>query len=257
MNTAKRILVLAGLVTAGFSAVFLLPETPPMHDTRLARHLPEAFGEWRGTPVEVSQQELKVLAKDTTFERYSFEQRYDSTALPVEVSIVFSGKDLNNSIHRPETCLKTQGWDFARMRFLTLPQAAAGGPLPVKEILYKRTRLDANGKPAIAPNGSQLEDWQLIYYTFIGHTTITPGHYGRTFADIRDRVVGGFDQTWAYVTFSARVIGKYEDQGFDLKGANAMNVEETGRYLEDFIGKLTPLILAPPPEETSSVATTR
>lgn len=244
MSLAKKILVLTGVLAVGLSTVFFLPETPPMRDTRLARHLPETFGEWRGYDVQVGERELAILAKDTGFERKSYKQRYDSSAQPVEVSVVFSGKDLNNSIHRPETCLKTQGWEFVRLRYITLPDAANGAPLPVKEMLCKRMRLNEDGEPMMSPNGTPSEDWQLLYYTFIGHTTITPGHYSRTFADIRDRVLGGYDQTWAYATFSTPIMGKYSEQGFTLGGTRPLNEEETGQYLADFIGNLTPKVLS-------------
>ncbi len=253
MNFPKRLLVLASLMAVGFSTVFLLPKVHPMRDSRLGRNLPAKLGEWEGRDVVVGEKELKVLAQDTGFERKSYSQRYDSTALPVEVSIVFSGKDLNNSIHRPETCLKTQGWDFVRLRYLNLP----GSGLPVKEMLCKRVRLNEEGKPVAGRDGKPFEDWQLLYYTFIGHSTITPGHYKRTFADIRDRVAGGYDQTWAYATFSAQITGKYEEQGVYLRGMTPMDIDQTGKYLDDFIGTLMPKVLAPPPGESGGMAVRR
>lgn len=248
MNLAKRMLVLTAVVAATFSAVFLLPETHPMRESRLARHLPELSGDWRGRDVPISERELKVLANDTGFERKSYVQRYDSTSLPVEVSIVFSGKDLNNSIHRPETCLKTQGWEFVRLGYLTLPNG-----LPVREMLCRRPMKGAEGARITTPQGDQAYDWQLLYYTFIGHSSITPGHYGRTFADIRDRVVGGYDQTWAYATFSATVTGKYKEQGLGSGWLTSLDEAQTGKYLADFIADLMPKVLAPPPGSSPQV----
>jgi hypothetical protein len=257
MNPCQRIGLLTGLVAAGFSSVLLLPDAPPMRESRLARHLPAKFGEWEGRDVQISDKELEVLANDTGFERKSYQQRYNSTVPGVEVSIVFSGKDLNNSIHRPETCLKTQGWEFVRLRYLNLPGARGGKGLPVKEMLCKRVRRDENKQPVLLENGKPLEDWQLLYYTFIGYQTITPGHYSRTFADIRDRVVGGYDQTWAYATFSTLVTGKYREQGASLGYMTPMSIEETGVYLGDFIRTLTPSVLAPAPNHSNEIAGSR
>ena len=254
MKPLSRIGLLTGLVAAGFSTVFLVPEAPPIRDSRLARHLPAVFGDWRGQDVLISPKELKVLANDTGFERKSYEQRYNSSVPAVEVSIVFSGKDLNNSIHRPETCLKTQGWDFVRLRYLNLPATGGGPGLPVKEMLCRRLRLDEQGNPVTLPDGKPLEDWQLLYYTFIGYHTITPGHYARTFSDIRDRVIGGYDQTWAYATFSTIVTGKYAEQGALRESMTPMSIEETGAYLAEFINTLTPSVLAPPPATSTTVA---
>lgn len=257
MNPVKRIGLLAGILTAGFSTIFLLPKTPPIKDTRLAAHLPEKFGEWGGKDVAIGDKELTVLAGDTRFERKSYSQRYNSTAPPVEVSIVFSGKDLNNSIHRPETCLTAAGWRFVRLRYHTVPGSGGRPGLPVKEMLCKKPRHDEKGQPVMLPDGKQLEDWMLLYYTFIGHNEITPGHYSRTFIDIRDRVIGGYDQTWAYATFSTKVTGKYVDQGASIGYMTPMSIDQTGDYLAEFINSLTPAVLAPPPKSSNDVASTR
>jgi hypothetical protein len=249
--------VLAAVAATAFSSVFLLPKVPPMRESRLARHLPETLGEWKGKHVIVGEKELEVLANDTGFERKSYAQPENPRAIPVEVSIVFSGKDLNNSIHRPETCLRTQGWEFVRLRYLNLPGVGSEHGMPVKEMLCRRVRLDPEGKPMMNPAGKPWEDWQLLYYTFIGHTDITPGHYARTFADIRDRVVGGYDQTWAYATFSTLVTGKYAEQGFDLGGTPARDIDQTGQYLADFMGTLMPQVLAPVPGKNGTATAAR
>jgi hypothetical protein len=254
---AKRMLTLALVTATAFSAVFLLPKTPPMRDSRLARHLPAEFSSWTGKGVMVSERELKVLANDTGFERKSYSKSPADLAGSVEVSIVFSGKDLNNSIHRPETCLRTQGWTFERMRFLTVPDLLDGRGLPVKEILCRKKRIDQDGKPILNPKGEPIEDWQLLYYTFIGHTEITPGHYSRTFRDIRDRVLGGYDQTWAYATFSTIVSAKYADQGFNLGATPARDIDQTGEYLASFMRELLPRVIAPPPGEKPATTAAR
>lgn len=257
MNLAKRLGILTALVTAGFSTVFLLPKVPPMKESRLSRQLPAKFGEWDGRDLPVSKKELAILARDTGFERKSYSQRYDSTMPPVDVSIVFSGKDLNNSIHRPEICLRAQGWEFVRLRYLNLPGKAGGEGTAVKEMLCKRPRQTKTGEPELLPNGKLLEDWQLVYYTFIGHRKITPGHYDRTVTDIRDRVIGGYDQTWAYATFSTLVTGKYREQGVSTGLITPMTEEETAKYLTEFINTLKPIVVAPPPGSAKEVATTR
>jgi hypothetical protein len=42
----------------------------------------------------------------------------------------------------------------------------------------------------------------LTYYFFVGHDRITNDHLGRTFIDIKDRLVRGMDQRWAYTSVS-------------------------------------------------------
>ena len=42
----------------------------------------------------------------------------------------------------------------------------------------------------------------LTYYFFVGHDQITNEHVTRTLIDMKDRLVKGMDQRWAYVSFS-------------------------------------------------------
>lgn len=42
----------------------------------------------------------------------------------------------------------------------------------------------------------------VTYYFFVGHDSITNDHLGRTFVDIKDRLLKGRDQRWAYVSTS-------------------------------------------------------
>ena len=42
----------------------------------------------------------------------------------------------------------------------------------------------------------------LTYYFFVGHDHVTNDHLGRTFVDIKDRLVRGMDQRWAYASVS-------------------------------------------------------
>jgi hypothetical protein len=42
----------------------------------------------------------------------------------------------------------------------------------------------------------------VTYYFFVGHDHMTNDHLGRTFMDMKDRLVRGMDQRWAYVSAS-------------------------------------------------------
>jgi len=42
----------------------------------------------------------------------------------------------------------------------------------------------------------------LTYYFFVGHDSITNNHLQRTLIDMKDRLVKGMDQRWAYVSTS-------------------------------------------------------
>jgi hypothetical protein len=84
---------------------------------------------------------------------------------------------------------------------------------------------------------------RVQYYTFFGHTGITESHYGRTFIDMKDRLFKGFDQQWAYATFSVPVTQTYVDQGLMEDGPGAFTLEQSEEILEQFIRKLGPLVV--------------
>ena len=110
-----------------------------------------------------------------------------------------------------------------------------GSDLPVREIVCK--------KPVIREDGSSFEAMRVQYYTFFGHTEITESHYGRTFQDMKDRLFKGFDQQWAYATFSIPVTKIYADQGLMKDGPGVFNLEQSEEILENFIRKLGPLVV--------------
>lgn len=255
---AKRLILLAAILFAGFGATFLLPRVPTMRPSLMGLEMPATFGNWESVKVPISERELKVLAKDTRFERRIFGELIGTGRPVIEASIVFSGKDINNSIHRPEVCLTTQGWNFVRQRYVTLPDMLpGGGDLVVRELVCKRTRRDEkSGDPIKLPGGGFFEDWQILYYTFIGATDTTASHYGRTFIDIRDRVLGGYDQQWAYATFSSQVIGKYREQGVDTGTLEPLDLDQTGSHIASFMRELMPKVMQSPQAESPAPATT-
>ena len=231
----KRLYILAAFMAVGFSMIWLLPKSESMKLSRLARNLPLQFASMEGKRVEVTGKELDILAKDTEFERAQYINKANPYQPAVEVSVVFSGKDLNNSIHRPERCLRSQGWNFTKERKVVIKGALPdGSDLPFREIVCQQ--------PVKLKNGKTITTMRVQYYTFFGHTAITEDHYGRTLQDMKDRLFKGYDQQWAYATFSMPVTQVYADQGL-LKGPGVFTLEQTEKMLEDFIRQLSPLVI--------------
>jgi hypothetical protein len=77
----------------------------------------------------------------------------------------------------------------------------------------------------------------LSYYWFIGHNDMTASHLTRTGIDLRDRVLYGYNQRWAYVTVS----------GIVTKGwaTPERGEEETTAIVEGFIRELAPQLKRP------------
>ena len=68
----------------------------------------------------------------------------------------------------------------------------------------------------------------ITYYFFVGHDQVTNDHLQRTFIDMKDRLLRGMDQRWAYVSVSMWY-GK-------VPGIQAeIPMEEADRKLKDFV----------------------
>ena len=209
----KRLAGLQLILLGGLGSVFLIPKDIKVRPSAIGLSLPEMVGDWQGADALVSDGEREILGPDTQFARKLYAKGMDE----ILVSIVLSGPDMNTSIHRPERCLPAQGWTILNSEKVSLPMAA--GNLKVTRLRNVRTVPLQNGQPFTIKN--------LSYYWFVGHSDITPSHYERTWIDIRDRVLKGQNQQWAYVTVSANVTRDFKIFGHDEK--------QTDEIMRDFI----------------------
>lgn len=178
---------------------------------------------WYGIKTQESERERKVLAKDTRFSKaiYKLVPRvpWESPHPQISVSIIYSGQDMGNSIHRPEVCLPAQG-------HLNLQSEVSSITLSNGETL-KFTRL-TSATPF--PNAPRKRLHHIHYYVFVGHRSIHHSHIARTLQDTWDRSVNGEVQSWAYFqagTYWAPELG--------------ISKEEADRRLRKLISELLPL----------------
>lgn len=216
----KRLFKVQVVLLAGFGSVFLLPQSSKTSPAGIAMTLPNVVGVWIGDDAEITQKERDTLAKDTQFVRkiYTGPERDQ-----IFVSIVLSGDDMTNSIHRPERCLPAQGWlvRSSSKRTIQLPN---GNPLEVTKL--------QNSQVLEAPDKRRFTLNNLDYYWFIGYNDMTASHLTRTGIDLRDRILRGVGQRWAYVTIAANVT-----EGL---GRNGRSEKQTTEMIEDFIRQLGP-----------------
>lgn len=176
------------------SSVFILPRQEQLMESSISPDLPVSFDlpGWQGTKIQESEVERTSLAADTRFSKAQYTRLrrvfWEKETPPVEVSIVYSGSDMNSSIHRPERCLPSQGHvnlltSASELRLedgrtITLTRLTSRVPLPNRD------------------DGLTLNF--ISYYVFIGHGTMHHTHIGRTLQDMYDRVTCGYVQRWAY-----------------------------------------------------------
>ncbi len=197
-------LMLPVLLGGGLATVHLLPEAGEMARSAVKMDLPAKAGTWTMRSVPVTELELSILAADTSFSKAiclrAREGEVDlasGLAVPdrIDLSIVLSGHDLNNSIHRPERCMPSQGHVIGSSSNVHL-ELENGRKLTARRLLSVQS---------IPTNEARTEYASfncVTYYFFVGHHRITQDHLKRTLWDMQDRLVLGMDQRWAYVSAS-------------------------------------------------------
>ena len=187
------------------SAVYLLPKVGAVAQSAVIMDLPDDSGAWAFDKQYASEREIKTLAPDTEFSKATCLRarpgeinRYGNPVPDVvQLSIVLSGADINNSIHRPERCMPSQGHNITSSseRILKL---ANGRQFAVTRLVS----VQSVQNQAVKEREEYLKYNCLTYYFFVGHDRVTDGHWARTFLDIKDRLVRGMDQRWAYASVS-------------------------------------------------------
>lgn len=242
----RRLLILQLLLLGGLGSVFLLPKAPPMQASALvvnAQDHPDLPNQlimsgWSGgNRIKPAEKELAALADDTNFARRNYFRPVPgsldrSLTQTLQASIVLSGKDLNNSIHRPERCLPAQGMNIESGTLMKVP-LRSGKALTLKKLHCSATDA-ATGTPYV----------YLNYYWFVGHDSLQYSHYGRTLKDMKDRLIQGYDQRWAYITVSLSLISV---PGVNEMGQRVNMVapteEEADRLVSEFVSELAPEII--------------
>ncbi len=221
----KRLGTVALVLLVGFGSVFLLPKSTKSSPAGIAMTLPNNVGDWIGTDAPVTEKEREVLAKDTEFARKTYTNLEGDS---IYVSIVMSGDDMTNSIHRPERCLPAQGWNLQGSEKRVLP-IVGGGQLAATQL--------HSGREVQRTDQTRGKVENLSYYWFVGYNDVTASHLARTGIDLRDRILYGYNQRWAYVTVAAIV----------TKGwvTPQRSETETVAILEKFIQQLAPQLQRP------------
>lgn len=184
--------------------VYFLPQTGTMIPSAVSMTMPETVDGWSLRPIPASKEEIDTLAPDTEFSKAiclkarpgEYDLLYDQPIVDrIDLSIVLSGHDLNNSIHRPERCMPSQGHTIHNTTDVVL-NLNHGIKLTVRRLL------SVQSIPANEENTAYHSFKCVTYYFFVGSKQITHDHLNRTLLDMKDRLLLGLDQRWAYVSLS-------------------------------------------------------
>lgn len=197
--------ILPLFLAGSLSAIYFLPRVGAVAQSAVKMDLPNTSGMWSFEKQVASEAEVETLAKDTKFSKAICltvrpdEVFPDGSPVPdrVDLSIVLSGADINNSIHRPERCMPAQGHNITSSRDQIL-SLSNGREFTAKRLLSIQSVRLANNQV----REEYVKFKCLTYYFFVGHDQVTNDHLARTFIDMKDRLVRGMDQRWAYVSVS-------------------------------------------------------
>lgn len=243
----KRYYLTPFILALVLGMVYILPLRGPVSLTSLSHEAidmenkipPLHFGDWIAEAGKPTVEEVKILQHDTQFIKGSYRsfdmpplyladsRAYAST---IDLSIVISGFDINNSIHRPERCLRAQG----HIDMLSLPTdftTPAGRQIKVQRItsLFPIAPKIKGDKPF--PLGF------ISYYYFVGHKHLTHDHWSRTMLDMKDRLLLGTDQQWSFVMLSMPYnLGKTPVE-------TEKNRESADKKIRQLLGELTDQIV--------------
>lgn len=200
--TTSRLAILLAIITLGMGAVHLLPKSPDQ-PTGIRLFLANELFDWSGREQEITRKEIDTLGAGTEFARKVYvNTTREARGYEILVSIVLSGHDMANSIHRPERCLTAQGWNVLGSTELTLRLPKHGG--------FQVTRLK-NNRVIKTPEEERPQN-AYTYYWFVGDHQITGSHWNRWFIDNRDRLFRGVNQRWAFITVTG-IIPTARDPG--------------------------------------------
>jgi len=200
----NRVILLPVVMALLLSGIHLLPEDGQMADSAVKMDIPQTSGGWQMRQIPASDAEQKILAADTRFSkavclRPRAGELDPSTGymIPdrIDLSVVLSGHDLNNSIHRPERCMPSQGHIIGSSSNVALD-------LPNDQTINVRRLLSVQSIPTNEEHTEYATFNCVTYYFFVGHDTTTQDHLKRTLIDMKDRLMYGMDQRWAYVSAS-------------------------------------------------------
>lgn len=232
MKQLIRALIPAAVLVAMLGLILLLPQKDVLVEASISPDMPTGYSlpGWYGQKTQESEAERQILAADTKFSKVNYRaaENNDVFGLPrrasspvIDASIVFSGQDMNASIHRPELCLPSQGFRNLVGRPATI-ELANGKVVPF-------TRLSSE-RPLSEKRGDSVR--YIHYYVFIGHGHIKSTHMQRVMQDMYDRLFTGTVERWAYFQ-----IGSYWGDNV------GMTEEEADRNLRRLIRELLPRII--------------
>jgi hypothetical protein len=199
-----KLVAFLAFVLATIAACFLIEPPAKMSEPGVWMHWPAQMLGYTGKELEAGEAERVLLPSDTEIAK----ELYTNTdGDQIESEIVLSGVE-HRSIHRPEICLKGQGWTLHSGQVVRIP-LKSGRLLDVMV-------LDIS-QPWHTPQGKVVQQEALYAYFFVSKDAETAKHFDRIAITNLDLLFHNKAHRWAYVIAMAGVNGgRTREQTLDL-----------------------------------------
>ena len=222
------IFVILAIVTVLLCRFFPNAATNP--ESGLVIYLPEEYEGMKGEKQAMTDEEILWLPEDTT----KLKMVYKSADLPeglasyrsISASLILSGSD-SRSLHRPEVCMKAQGWVITKREVVNLE--TTGGELMVMDLYLFRHLRTEDGSFRLTENGEKIGQRAHYVYWWVGRDDSTPHAWERVLKSSMNNIFKNINDRWGYPSVFMMVD---EQSGDD---------EDTREQIFSFIKKVAPM----------------
>lgn len=178
--------------------------TPIPGSVAMKIDLPAKVLDFTSTNVPESDVELGYFPKDTSFVERWYTSPDDSPG--ISATVILMGAD-RTSIHRPEYCLVGQGFTCDQKEVVDIPVA---GPMPYRLPVakWKVSRLVQQ------PDGQNVKISGVYAFWFVADNEHTTGIVPFQCYLVRDLLLKGILQRWAYVSYFSQCLPGQEEATF-------------------------------------------
>ncbi|MCB1125891.1 MAG: exosortase-associated EpsI family protein [Verrucomicrobiae bacterium] len=156
---------------------------------RLELSLPARILDYTSTNVPPTQAEQDTLPKDTSFAKRHYRA---PDGFQIALTVVLMGTD-RTSIHKPEYCLTSQGWQITGRETVSV-KIGAPHPYALPARLFTTERLlELQG-------GQARRDGGVYLFWFVADGRVAAGHFERLAKMTWDLLCTGNLPRWAYIS---------------------------------------------------------
>jgi hypothetical protein len=153
--------------------------------------LPEHVLDFTSTNVPESEIELGYFPKDTSFAERCYTSPDNSPG--IYATVILMGAD-RTSIHRPEYCLVGQGFSCDEKKVVDIP---VEGPKPY-QLPVSKWKIS---RSAQQPGGQNVKISGVYVFWFVADNEQTTGNVQFQCYLVRDLLLKGILQRWAYISY--------------------------------------------------------